>query len=217
MFQGPDGRTASFGHDDIVGRSDLGLGGDLRVSRQHAQVQRRPEGLCLIRLRGTLTNKGRVAIRVRLKPGVVIALSLDSSLTVLEVEDGPPVAFGDATQPPPLPLKITARFESVEIAGGALPEPLVLTGKGAAIVIELVRYGEPAPWFRIAKRVWPRRAKESSEDQRARVKKSWYTALKRLRDQLSTSGVRDNLVLSRGDGMILLTLLPLDEVRDESD
>ncbi len=217
-LQLPGGKTTRLSHGNLIGRGDgahLPID-DPAVSRVHAQIIRRHRGLCLIKRGGPLVVNGQICEVVRLRGGQLVELSPATTIEVLEVVDGAEVPSGDTTHRTVTFLKLTARFESVEITRPDLPAPVVLTGKQAAIIIELVRMGEPVHWYRIARRVWPKPADRSLDDHKERLCRIWHTTLGRLRGSLERAGIRPNLVFTSG-GTVRLALLKADVLQDETE
>ena len=85
-------------------------------------------------------------------------------------------------------------------------ESLVLNGKPAQIISELISMDVLAPWYVVAGEIWPR-----IRDLKI-LRRNWDQCLNRLRKKLRDGGIRDNLVHADGTGNIELFLLPGDEV-----
>ncbi len=107
-----------------------------------------------------------------------------------------------------MPLRILARYDTVHIQRRVDPV-LVLTGRSARLVSELVTMGQPCDWESLARQLW-------GEADRHVLRRRWDMQLSRLRDKLRASGVRTNLVRPDGTGLIELVLGPSDEVVDET-
>lgn len=108
------------------------------------------------------------------------------------------------------PLTIRARFTSVHIQRVGR-ETAVISGKPAALLSELVRFGcKSVPWEVLAREVW-----KDCED-RILLRQSWDRALGRLREQLRQANVRDSLISPDGTGNVDLVLGLEDVVIDET-
>lgn len=107
------------------------------------------------------------------------------------------------------PLRLVARYDSVEVGpvGGA---PTHFGGRPARILAELVAMGGPVGWEVVAREVW------RDEPDLTALRRSWDSALHRLRGRLRACGVRDDLVTSAGPGLFTLRTLPGDVVEDRS-
>jgi hypothetical protein len=81
---------------------------------------------------------------------------------------------------------------------------LVLNGKPAQIISELLSMEVLAPWYVVAGEIWPR-----TRDLKI-LRRNWDQCLNRLRKKLRDGGIRDNLVNADGTGNIELFLLPGD-------
>ncbi|MBL9104778.1 MAG: hypothetical protein JNL82_27790 [Myxococcales bacterium] len=86
----------------------------------------------------------------------------------------------------------------------------VLTGKPANLVSELVRFGKPVPWDTLAREVW------GADGERALLRKSFDSTMRRLRGQLQELDLRDDLVRLDGSGNVELVLHAGDQVFDET-
>lgn len=107
------------------------------------------------------------------------------------------------------PLRIVAQFDTVQIHRVDRP-PLVLSGRGARIVSELVSLAGPAPWQLLAGEVWPDHPDPNVLRHRFDVN------LARLRARLRGAGVRTDLVHTDGAGQVELLLVPGDSVEDRT-
>lgn len=107
------------------------------------------------------------------------------------------------------PLKIVAQFDTVQIHREGRP-PLVLNGRGARIVSELVCLGGPTSWSVLASEVWPDHPDPDVLRHRLDVN------LARLRSRLRQAGVRADLVHTDGAGQIQLLLTPGDVALDRT-
>lgn len=83
---------------------------------------------------------------------------------------------------------------------------LILNGKPAQIISELVMMEVLAPWYVVAGEIWPR-----TKDAKV-LRRNWDQCLNRLRRKLRGADIRDNLVHADGTGNIELFLLPGDTV-----
>ena len=84
---------------------------------------------------------------------------------------------------------------------------LVLNGKPAQIISELMSMEVLAPWYVVAGEIWPR-----TRDMKI-LRRNWDQCLNRLRKKLREGGIRDNLVNADGTGNIELFLLPGDTAK----
>ena len=107
------------------------------------------------------------------------------------------------------PLHIVAQFDTVQVHRADRP-PLVLSGRGARIVSELVSFAGPAPWQLLAGEVWPDQSDAGVLRHRLDVN------LARLRARLRGAGVRADLVHTDGAGQVELLLVPGDSVEDRT-
>lgn len=107
------------------------------------------------------------------------------------------------------PLRIVARFDSVHIHRGDRT-PVVLNGRGARIVSELVSFRGPVGWQILAGEVWPDHSEPEVLRRRLDVN------LGRLRARLRSAGIRADLVRSDGAGQVELLLYEGDAVEDSS-
>ena len=83
---------------------------------------------------------------------------------------------------------------------------VVLNGKPAQIISELICMEVLAPWYVVAGEIWPK-----TRDLKV-LRRNWDQCLNRLRRKLRSQGIRDNLVHADGTGNIELFLLPGDEI-----
>ncbi len=218
VFQTADGAAHRLVHGDVIGRDPgaaLALP-DRRISVAHAAIALRPRGLALLSLRGEVRLGRRRVDDVLLDVGQRFVLPDGTALVVVEVDHGTGALPLDATDRPAVaPLTVTARFEVVEITGGDLARPVVITGIGALILCALIRAGEPTHWYRIARQVWPPAPGRGGAAHKEAIRARWYQATARLRRELEAAGVRP-LVTTRA-GTVALTLLPGDRVLDDAD
>jgi len=102
-------------------------------------------------------------------------------------------------------LQILDREGTVHIHHEGQPS-LVVNGKPAQIISELISMSALAPWYVVAGELWP-----NAEDEFV-LRRNWDQTLIRLRRKLRDGGVRDNLVHADGTGNVELFLLPGDLV-----
>lgn len=100
------------------------------------------------------------------------------------------------------PLVIEATYDSVRISSGGAP--VVLTGKSARMLTELLAFGEPVPWEVLGRELW------RDEPQPHVLRHRFDVTLARLRRQLRRARVRTDLVRMDGHGHIGLVLYPHD-------
>jgi len=106
-----------------------------------------------------------------------------------------------------LPLVIEAwREQTIIRAPGG--RPVVLSGKAAAIVRELVLYRVPTHWREVAEQVWA----DADVDLRANFDRN----RKRVAARLKSAGLRHDLLGTRGDGHYFLKLGPQDRLLDRT-
>ena len=127
------------------------------------------------------------------------------SVDLETVAGGPTVVRGAVDHP----LHIVARFDSVHIHRDG-SQPVVLSGKSARIISELVAFGGPVTWQVLAGEVW----NEDEDPQQLRRKLD--TSLSRLRRKLREARVRPDLVRAGGTGHFELVLHSRDVVEDQS-
>jgi len=84
---------------------------------------------------------------------------------------------------------------------------MVLNGKPAQIISELLCMEVLAPWYVVAGEIWPRTRELKV------LRRNWDQCLNRLRKKLREGGIRDNLVNADGTGNIELFLLPGDSAK----
>ena len=219
VFELGDGTRHRLVQGDQIGRSAtaaLALD-DRRVSAAHAQIAHRPGGLVLLALRGEVVLNGEPVDDVLLSMGQRFVLPDGTTLCVVDVEHSTGAIGVEATERvDDAPLRLTARFETVQVEGGALRRPVVLAGLGALILIELIRAGEPVHWHRVARRIWPLSKGQSVAEHKEAVRGRWYQATARLRRELAEGGL-DRPLLEARSGTLILLLLPDDVVVDETD
>lgn len=105
------------------------------------------------------------------------------------------------------PLHIVARFDSAHLHRDGRP-PLVLSGRGARILSELVTFGGPVAWDVLAGEIWPDHPDPLVLRHRLDVN------LGRLRSRLKAAGIRGDLVRSGGTGQVELVLYDGDTIED---
>ncbi|MCB9670480.1 MAG: FHA domain-containing protein [Alphaproteobacteria bacterium] len=105
-------------------------------------------------------------------------------------------------------LRIVAHYDAahVHLADG---RSLVLSGLCARLVSELVAVGQPIGWEALAAELWG--PLETSV-----LRKRFDMQLSRLRHKLRAVGVRTNLVIADGTGLVQLVLGPDDVAEDAS-
>ena len=107
------------------------------------------------------------------------------------------------------PLTIIARYTTVHLRRGKAV--CVVTGRPAALLSELVRFGgKPVPWDTVAGEIW------GTAVDRITLRQSWDRTLGRLREQLRVAEIRDDLVHPDGTGNIELVLRSGDQLVDET-
>lgn len=106
-------------------------------------------------------------------------------------------------------LEIVAWYDSVHLrrAGEGV---VVLSGRAARLVSELVAMPGPVPWRTLAGQLWPE--EEDGELLRGRLD----VVLSRLRRTLRAHGIREDLVRTDGTGMVELVRYPQDVIEDHS-
>ena len=133
----------------------------------------------------------------------------DASLRVIRVPlDSTPNTWADDARPRG-GLVLYARWTSVHIVQAGTTS--IITGKPANLVSALVAFvGKPVPWDILADQVW------TDTTDRLLLRKSFDSALRRLRVQLHELGVRDDFVSLDGSGNVELVLDPGDRMVDET-
>lgn len=106
------------------------------------------------------------------------------------------------------PLHLVARYDSVHIARDG-EVALVLGGRAAQLVSELVAFAGPVYWSTLAGEIWG--SNEDPQSLRAKLD----VTLRRLRDKLAASDLRRDLVRNDGSGNVELVLQPGDTVSAE--
>lgn len=106
-------------------------------------------------------------------------------------------------------LKIVARYDSVHLHNLTTGGTLVISGRSARLISELVILGQPVDWNALAVELW------GSTD-RDVLRRRWDMQLSRLRRKLRVAGIRPNLVHADGTGLVQLVLGAHDETVDET-
>ncbi len=105
------------------------------------------------------------------------------------------------------PLRIVCSFDTVQLHrphGAAV----VIGGQLARVLSELASVQQPLAWEDLARPHWPH------IDDRDALRRRWDGLLNRLRDRLRDEGVRGDLVVSSGVGLVELVLREGDTVED---
>ncbi len=106
-------------------------------------------------------------------------------------------------------LVLYARYTTVHVQRSS--GTAVLTGKPANLVSELIRFGsKPVPWDVVSQQIW------GADVERALLRKSFDSTMRRLRTQLQEFDLREDLVGLDGSGNIELVLHAGDRVVDET-
>lgn len=106
------------------------------------------------------------------------------------------------------PFTIVARYDTAHVQREG-EATLVLTGRPARVLCELVSFGRPVPWEMVAEQVW------GAQRDRLALRRVWDRTLWSLRDRLREGGLPPDLVHTDGKGNIELVLRPGDRVSDE--
>lgn len=107
------------------------------------------------------------------------------------------------------PLRIVASFDTVHIHRSD-GEVVLIAGKLARVMSELVAVGQPIAWEELARPQWPH------IPDRELLRRRWDTLLNRLRDRLREGGLRGDLVSSTRVGLVELVLRVGDLVEDKT-
>jgi hypothetical protein len=107
------------------------------------------------------------------------------------------------------PLHLRVGFDAVHIHRGGRA-PVAIAGLPARIVSELHSMGGSAHWEVVARELW------SEDGERAMLRRRWDVHLARLRGRLRDAGVRTDLVLAHGTGVVELVRYPGDVIEDEA-
>jgi hypothetical protein len=104
------------------------------------------------------------------------------------------------------PMRVRVDFEStrVDAEGG---RSLVILGRGADLLYQLVDFAVATEWALLAKAIWRR------EDDEVRLRWKFEKAVKDVRDELTAAGLRADLVASQG-GRYFLNLAEGDALED---
>lgn len=124
------------------------------------------------------------------------------------------VPIASASQPPtraedPGPLRLVCSYDTVQIHRPGAPVVL-LGGQLARVVSELASVGQPVAWEELARPHWPQLSDRDA------LRRRWDGLLIRLRARLREEGLRPDLVLSSGVGLVELVLHEGDRVEDRS-
>lgn len=106
-------------------------------------------------------------------------------------------------------LELLAWFDSVHLRRQG-EGVVVLSGRAARLVSELVAMPGPVPWRTLAGQLWP------DEHDDVLLRGRLDVVLSRLRRTLRAHGVREDLVRTDGTGMVELVLYPQDRVEDHT-
>lgn len=106
-------------------------------------------------------------------------------------------------------LRIVARYDAVHVHLLPANTTLVLSGLSARLVSELVMLGQPIAWHSLASELW-------GNLPRNLLRKRWDMQISRLRRKFRGAGVRSDLVLADGTGLVQLVVGPADEIVDET-
>ncbi len=220
VFELSDGRREWLRDADQIGRGPKVVLNvpDRRVSAVHAHVSHRRSGLTLFAW-GPVHLMGQPVTEVTLAVGQVFRLPGTERLTVVELHNTSRggAVVDDTEKIDMSSVVITASNSAVVVSGGGLRVPMPITGKAALAIIHLIKLGEPVPWYRVAKRVWPRQTGSLSvADHKNEIRARWDAALYRLRDKLKNHGLSRPLLLSN-DGTLMLAMLPGDQIVDNAD
>lgn len=114
----------------------------------------------------------------------------------------PPTRADDAG-----PLRIVCSFDTVQIhrPHGAV---VVIGGQLARVLSELATAGQPLAWEALARPHWPH------IDDRDVLRRRWDGLLNRVRERLRDEGLRADLLVSSGAGLVELVLHEGDVVED---
>lgn len=107
------------------------------------------------------------------------------------------------------PLRIVASFDTVHIHRSD-GDVVLIAGKLARVLSELVAVGQPIAWEELARPQWPH------IPDRELLRRRWDTLLNRLRDRLREGGLRGDLVSSTRVGLVELVLREGDVVEDKT-
>ncbi len=105
-------------------------------------------------------------------------------------------------------IKIVARFDTVHLVREGEPV-VVITGKSARLISELVAIGCPVSWEDLAGQLW-------GDGRRDVLRRRWDMQLLRLRQKFREHGIRPTLIRADGSGLIELVLGRDDVLVDDS-
>jgi hypothetical protein len=150
-------------------------------------------------------------------PGAVLALpdGRDAQFASIRLGGAAPTGAAPAGLPAEAPgaaagpLRLVVHYDSVELGLLGSP-PTRFGGRPARVLAELVALGGPVGWEVVAREVW------REESNIHALRRSWDSALHRLRARLRACGVREDLITSAGPGLFTLNVLPGDTVEDRS-
>jgi hypothetical protein len=105
------------------------------------------------------------------------------------------------------PLRIVCSFDTVQVHRPHRPA-VVLGGQLARVLSEVATVGQPQSWWELARPHWPH------IDDRDALRRRWDGLLNRLRERLRDEGLRSDLIVSSGAGLVELVLREGDVVED---
>ncbi|TNE84800.1 MAG: FHA domain-containing protein [Deltaproteobacteria bacterium] len=106
-------------------------------------------------------------------------------------------------------LRVVAHYDTVHVHNLSQGTVLVVSGRPARLISELVIIGQPVDWHTLALELW-------GGADRDVLRRRWDMMLSRLRRKLRTGGIRSDLVFADGTGLVQLVLGAQDEVVDET-
>ena len=219
VFRLANGSTEWLRNGDEIGRSPeaaIHLA-SRKVSEAAARVSHRSRGLTLLSLRGLLVLKSQPVTEVLLEAGQVFHFADGSTVEVVEVHNTDAAFTSDPTEKVEWrAVRLVARHDTATLSGGDLDRPLVLNGVKAAILIELVKFGEPVGWYKVARLIWAKPREQDRADHKADIRARWDQAVHRIRRSLEQAELGRDLISCRA-GTVSLALLPGDEVVDLSE
>lgn len=104
------------------------------------------------------------------------------------------------------PLRITAQYDAVTLTARH-GQPVIITGNSARILSELAEIGQPVSWQSLAESIWRHDRDPLS------LRRKWDLTLFRLRKKLRSNQLREDLVISDGEGNVLFKLNPADTLQ----
>ncbi len=107
------------------------------------------------------------------------------------------------------PLSMIANYDTVHIHQEDRPV-LVLSGRAAHLISELVSVDGPISWEPLAREVW------GHKPTRAALRRSLDVTLGRLRKKLRDARIRTDLIRPDGTGRLELVMLPGDTIEDRT-